>query len=274
MFLNKTYNDIIFEHRNKLYGAYELRNSYFKNIRNAVIFTSSLALFFSLGLSFYIKYAVNQEVVYEDVDYKSIIYSADEVLIPNILPDEPAPAPKGEETPKKEDLPPVVKEDTQPKQPEKKIENDTKTESKVNENTISGTTAGTDGGSGNKGNDLKSVSNDTTGTALYTNEIFMNVDQGAEFQGGKVAFAEYLRKNIVYPTYATENKVNGIIFVHIVVNRDGSLQDFRLYKGIEKSCNEEVMRVVKMMPNWIPARKNGINVRQRLIIPINFNALN
>ena len=56
----------------------------------------------------------------------------------------------------------------------------------------------------------------------------------------------------------------------MVVNRDGSVSDLKLYKGIEQSCNEEVLRVMKLSPNWIPALKEGKKVRQRLIVPVKF----
>ncbi|TAG55474.1 MAG: energy transducer TonB [Cytophagales bacterium] len=272
MFLNSAYNQVIFEHKNKEYGAFEIRNSYNKNKIIASIITIFISLILSIFLFIFYNYYVKNETIYEEIDYRSIIYSADEVLIPNIIaPEKNAPKEIVKET--KEDLPPVVKKDEI-----KKNITTVKTEvisEKADEKTNTSTNETEGNGKGkNKAEDLKSVSNDTTGNALYTNEIFMKVDQGAEFQGGKEAFATYLKKSIVYPEYAKENKVNGIIFIHLVINRDGTLQDFKLYKGIEKSCNEEVLRVIQAMPNWVPARKNGINVRQRLIIPINFNALN
>ncbi len=274
MIHNKTYNDVIFEFRNKTFGAYQLRLLHNTHTNRALIATLIFAFSFSMALFYYINFIQNPPIIYESIDYRSIIYDADEVFIPNIKQDLP---PKKAEASKsnKENLPPTLVQDTKPiTKPESEIKNDTKTKenNQITQNTSLGVGISNTGGESKETNNLPSISNDTTGSALYTNEIFIKVDQGAEFAGGKEAFATYLKKNIIYPTYALENKVNGIVFVHIVVNRDGTLQDFRLYKGIEKSCNDEVMRVAKAMPNWIPARKNGISVRQRLIIPINFNA--
>lgn len=270
---NTIYNDVIFEHKHKSYGAYQLRQNYAANANKALAATVVVAFGLGLMLYYYFLNFQNQATVYESVDYRSIMYSAEEVFIPNIKQDLPKAIEEAKAKPEKKNLPPVASADTKPEQNLKK---ETTKDEKITNQTNVATTTGVAVAAASTGNGKSgeaSVSNDTTGTALYTNEIFMKVDQGAEFAGGKEAFATFLRKNIVYPTYATTNKVNGIIFVHIVINRDGTLQDFKLYKGIEKSCNEEIMRVVQTMPNWIPARKNGISVRQRLIIPINFNVM-
>lgn len=264
---NEQFNAIVFENRNRSYGAFELRNLFARNQIIGVII-ASLVLFLSV-LLFYLQlqYFDNQGEIYEDIDYRSIEYSTEIVILPTVVPDN-AP-PKGIEKPTIEDAPPIVVEDTkQEEKPKDEIKSETK---KTEETGKIGQKDGTENGKGNE-QQVASVSNDTIGSALYTNEIFMKVDVGAEFSGGKENFAKFLRDNIKYPDYAIQNKVNGIVFVHIVINRDGSLQDLRLYKGIEQTCNEEVMRVIKLMPDWIPARKNGINVRQRLIIPVNFNA--
>lgn len=265
---NAQFNAVIFENRNQTYGAFELRNIFNKNQATA-LFISSFLLFLSiLGLHFYLQYYDNQDMLYEEIDFRSIEYATEVVILPNVVPD--FVPPKGVEKPVVVDAMPVVVEDSNPIE---KTKADKKSDDQKTENADKiGKENGEDN---NKQTDIAqtSVSNDTTGNAMYTNEIFMKVDIGAEFVGGKERFATFLRENIKYPDYAIQNKVSGVVFVHLVINLDGSLQDLRLYKGIEQSCNEEVMRVMKLMPNWIPARKNGYNVRQRLIIPVSFDAL-
>lgn len=264
---NAQFNAIIFENRNKNYGAFELRQVFDKHQSIALVVSSFLLFISILGLHFYMQYYDNQDLLYENIDYRSIEYSTEVVILPKVVPD--VAPPKGIEKPAVEDAPPVVVADAKPiEKPKDEIKSETP---KTEETGKIGAKDGADDGKG-KEQQITSVSNDTTGSSLYTNEIFMKVDVGAEFRGGKENFAKFLRENIKYPDYAIQNKVNGIIFVHIIINRDGSLQDLKLYKGIEQSCNDEVMRVMKLMPNWIPARKNGVNVRQRLIIPVNFNA--
>jgi protein TonB len=246
-------NDIIFEKRNKAYGAYYLRANYHKNLLKALFISSISAIIVALLLLFFIQN--KEEKVYSNINFKTENFSLTEVKIPKIVTEKKLVA-KIE----KHNLPPVVKEKV-----EEKIDNEVKKESPNEDSQKLGSTDST---VSKNGEATTGVSNDTSGTELYSQEIFMRVDVPAEFVGGTEAFSKFVMTNIKYPEYALKNKIDGIVYVHVVINTDGSLRDIKIYRGIEKSIDDEILRIIKLSPNWIPARKKGQNVRQRLIIPI------
>lgn len=81
------------------------------------------------------------------------------------------------------------------------------------------------------------------------------------FPGGDAALMSYLANNIHYPTVAAENGVQGRVVVGSAVERDGSITDVRILRGVDPSLDREAMRVVKSMPRWTPGKQNGSAVR-------------
>lgn len=103
-------------------------------------------------------------------------------------------------------------------------------------------------------------------------EIFEFSDFPAEFTGGKSAMGEYLLKNLVYPESARLKGLEGTVYLKFVVSKTGNISNVRVHKGMQdcKECDEEAMRVVKAMPNWIPAKNGGKNVNCWYNLPILF----
>jgi periplasmic protein TonB len=101
--------------------------------------------------------------------------------------------------------------------------------------------------------------------------IFTVVEEEAEFIGGIDKLMEFLVKNLNYPQEAKEKGIEGKVIITFVVEKDGSIADLKLTNGIGYGCDEEAIRVVKLMPKWKPAKQRGKNVRQQFILPINFN---
>jgi protein TonB len=102
------------------------------------------------------------------------------------------------------------------------------------------------------------------------NHIFTVVEDAPAFPGGEAARMKFLSENIVYPAEAKEKGIQGTIFVTFVVEKDGSPSDVRIVRGIGGGCDEEVVRVVKLMPNWIPGTQDGEIVRVQFMMPIRF----
>ncbi|MDI6833957.1 MAG: energy transducer TonB, partial [Bacteroidales bacterium] len=67
-----------------------------------------------------------------------------------------------------------------------------------------------------------------------------------------------------------KNKISGTVYVQFVVEKDGSISDIKVVRGIGGICDEEAVRVITKMPNWIPAKQKGIPVRSYYVIPIAF----
>jgi len=96
------------------------------------------------------------------------------------------------------------------------------------------------------------------------------VEQMPEFPGGEKALMKYLSTNIKYPRIATENGVQGRVYINFVVDKDGGISNAKVVRGVDASLDAEAMRVVKAMPKWIPGKQNGETVRVSYTIPINF----
>jgi protein TonB len=101
-------------------------------------------------------------------------------------------------------------------------------------------------------------------------EIFTVVEQNAEPEGGMDAFYKYLNKALKYPAQARRMGVEGKVYVQFVVEKDGSLTDIKIVKGIGAGCDEEAERVVREAKKWKPGKQRGRPVRQRMVIPIIF----
>lgn len=106
------------------------------------------------------------------------------------------------------------------------------------------------------------------------NKIFEVVEQQASFPGGEAALFRYLNDNLKYPAVAQENGVQGRVTVSFVVERDGSITDLKVERGVDPSLDREALRVVKGMPHWIPGKQNGNTVRSRFRLPVTFRLSN
>ena len=95
-----------------------------------------------------------------------------------------------------------------------------------------------------------------------------------EFPGGLDAMYDYIRKNLSYPKLAIETGVSGKVIVSFVIMPDGSVQMSNLERGIGFGCDDEAMRVISQMPNWNPAQQNGRKVPIRMFLPVVFQTVN
>lgn len=100
--------------------------------------------------------------------------------------------------------------------------------------------------------------------------VFTVVENNAEPEGGMEAFYKYLGKALKYPSQAKRMGVEGKVYVQFVVEKDGSLTDIKIVKGIGAGCDEEAGRVVTEAKKWNPGKQRGRPVRQRMVIPIIF----
>lgn len=102
------------------------------------------------------------------------------------------------------------------------------------------------------------------------NKVFDIVEQQPLFPGGPAALMKYLSENTKYPVVALENGVQGRVTVQFVVEKDGSISDVHVLKGVDPSLDKEAVRVVKSMPRWTPGKQNGITVRVNYRVPVLF----
>lgn len=104
-------------------------------------------------------------------------------------------------------------------------------------------------------------------------EIFTFVEEYPEFPGGDKALREYILNNIKYPEVARTSGITGTVYVQFVVEKNGSISDVKVVRGIGGGCDEEAVRVVKSMPKWKPGKQRGVPVRVYFTLPIELKLL-
>ena len=102
-------------------------------------------------------------------------------------------------------------------------------------------------------------------------EIFEVVEEKPDFaDGGMMGLMRYLRDNMKYPTVAQETGTEGRVTVQFVVNKDGSIVDVKVAKGIDPYLDKEAVRVISSMPKWKPGKQRGVPVRCKFTVPVTF----
>jgi TonB family protein len=101
-------------------------------------------------------------------------------------------------------------------------------------------------------------------------EIFTAVEKMPEFQNGMDGLRDVIAKNL---RYSSNENVSGTVYVQFVVNKDGSVSDVRVLKGVNKTLDAEAVRVTSLLNKWTPGSQNGRSVRVRFVLPISFNGV-
>lgn len=101
-------------------------------------------------------------------------------------------------------------------------------------------------------------------------KIFEAVEEQATFPGGQAAMMKWLGNNIKYPEIAQQNGTEGKVTVKFTVEKDGSISNPTIAKGVDKDLDREAIRVVKKMPHWKPGKNNGVAVRSYFYLPVVF----
>ncbi|HAQ18144.1 MAG TPA: energy transducer TonB [Prolixibacteraceae bacterium] len=258
---NEAWVDLLFKDRNQEYGAFELRKDSSRRHRLGII----AALIFMALIIFV-------PILYKQIIEKGRDRNVDVTTLSNIEIEKKVEKPKDiiiekPAPPLKSSIkftPPVIKPDEEVQEDEeiKTQEELTKTDLNISVADIKGT----DEENGMDIGDLNNmiVGEDTTSTPYAV------VEQMPEFPGGEAALQRYLRSSVKYPTIAMENGIQGKVYVGFVVERNGSISNVRIARGVDVSLDKEAMRVVRLMPKWIPGKQNGEPVRVSFTAPINF----
>jgi len=102
------------------------------------------------------------------------------------------------------------------------------------------------------------------------NQIFTSVEHVPEFPGGINAFSHFLTTNIRYPETARKNKKQGRVIITMVVEKDGTVTEVKIARGVSDDLDAEAVRVIKLSPKWAPGTQNGRPVRVAYAVPISF----
>ncbi|MBC6610189.1 energy transducer TonB [Hymenobacter sp. BT507] len=269
-----TLDDIVFEGRNKAYGAFVLRRLYNQHLTRAALIAFSL---FLLLVSIPLLVNVIWPTAIADVlppvlDDPGMTFT--EVDLPAIKQPEAAVAPPAPVvvTPPRELIPTRIVPDEQVKlEPVKATPLTAPTDGILGDVPKAGVIGGSATG--------KVGATDITGTGLSDSgktvaappaQPFIHAEVMPEFAGGSDALRKFMQKNLRYPTQALSNNIAGKVYVSFVVNTDGSITNVEVVKGLGYGTDEEAMRVIRKMPAWTPGRQNSHTVPVRYTMPITF----
>ena len=249
-------DEVIFEKRNKEYGAYFLRKTYDKNVSKALTITVTLML-----LVVAIPLIAN--------------YLNDKPYFGKITDNGPGPivlTPPDEE--KKELPPPPPIKDLPIKQ--KLIEfvvvddtnatGDIPTQGDLNDQGKNEPINDGDVIKVDPNQKDKEVIEDDPGKVIE----FSGATEKPAFTGGEDLLFQFIIDHIKYPDIARENKIQGTVYISFIVEPDGSITNINVMKGIGAGCDEEAERVIKLMPKWNAGKQNNKSVRVRVVIPMRF----
>ena len=97
---------------------------------------------------------------------------------------------------------------------------------------------------------------------------FISVEEPAIFPGGTIELIKFINKNLLYPKEALNNKIEGKVMLSFIIEKDGSVSDPKIIKGIGYGCDEEAIRIINSLPKFIPAKQNGNPVRMQMNLPV------
>jgi protein TonB len=108
-------------------------------------------------------------------------------------------------------------------------------------------------------------------SSRYESEAFLVVEQMPEFPGGEDSLYRFIMNNLHYPENAKNANIQGTVYVRFIVGRKGKISEIALLRGIGGGCDEEAMRVIREMPDWIPGKQNGKDVPVYFTLPVKFS---
>lgn len=269
--ISNEWTDLVFEGRNQAYGAYKLRKGTAKRNVWALIIVGLAAALLYLGLQLQKMAEANKKVENtQAVELAKLNTEKKEAKVEKkeIIKQEPEKVVEQVKSSVKFTAP-VIKKDSEVKEEDEiKLDEVQKSDKAVGAFTVQG--------NDEVGGDVLKAKEDIAApeppkhVVEETTKIFTNVEQMPMYPGGEGALLGYLRDNIHYPTVAAENGVQGRVVVGFVVERDGSITDVKILRGVDPSLDREAMRVVKSMPRWNPGKQNGSAVRVKYQVPVSF----
>jgi len=260
-------NDIVFEGRNKNYGAFELRRIYGRNVTRALIIGAAL-----LALLVFIPAIAK---LMEDRKPKEVLNLKENVLMdaPPLDETKPPPPPPPPEAPPPPPpklttvkfTPPVVKKDEEVKKEEVPDQEELKDKT-VATVSVKGNTDAPDL------SDLSGEGTKPVEEVVETNKVYTYVEQMPALPGGggMGAIVSAIQKNVRYPAVDLRNQVEGKVFASFTVDENGDISDVKIVKGISGTIDAETIRSIKALPKFIPGKQNGRSVKVSFTVPVTY----
>lgn len=263
--------DVVFNNRNKSYGAYALRQQSSSIVLKALGIAVPVFVLFFLAPAMYTKLfpsPISDHIVQVEMVISDPVHTL-EPKEPEKIPEKELPkaAPLKQQVKTTAFSGKIVVVDREVPDPPSAASLEQTVIGSITQEGITGianagSPEGMNGGTGNAGN----------GAVDGDNNIYMagGVEVYPEFPGGMTAWAKFIQRNLRYPDAAQENQVQGKVYISFVVEKDGSITDVTVMRGIGYGCDEEALRVIKKSPRWKPGMQNNKPVRVKYNIPIGY----
>ena len=260
--------DIIFEGRNKEYGAYELRKTYNKRLVTALVSMAALCVLMFGG--YFLSNALgnddeNKKLNAQDVQLEEVKQEQKEEEPPPPPPPKPPDPPEVEMT---KFTPPKIVKDEEVKEEEKPPEVEKLEETKIDVVNQEGVK--------DEGIVAPPVEDAGKGVVEAPKKVeedwdktFTKVEIESEYPGGAAAWQRYLNRNLRYPQDAIDNEIQGTVVVQFIVDKEGMVSEVEAISG-PKELRDEAVRVIKKSGKWTPAVQNGRQVKSYKKQPIVF----
>jgi periplasmic protein TonB len=247
------WEEMLFEQRNKEYGAYNIRKVYKKTLTIS-LWIGITIVFLAVGVPLIASLAAKKRTVNINKDVTA------EMTKMNKAEDEPPPPPPPP--------PPMEKIERQVQFTVPQVVDTVKEE--VQLSTTDDMLKNTQNTSLDTNAVVVQQTDEKEEVIEKPKEVFVIVEEPPEFPGGEDALRKYVADNTKYPAVARENNIQGKVYVRFVVTYDGSVEQVSIVRKVDPLLEEEAMRVVRALPKFKPGKQRGRPVNVWYTLPIVF----
>jgi protein TonB len=246
-----SFDDIVFEGRNKEYGAYDIRKKYSRTMSISIIIGIIVVL--TAAIVPYLKAKSIAQIKARDAN-EVIAQMANDINQEEAAPPPPPPPPPPtEQQTVVKYVAPVVVDTVKPDEASKFMTADDVAETVVDEEVVEV---------------VEQVQVEVQEEA--PREVFVVVEEMPSFPGGDTELFKFIYDNIKYPELAKENNIQGKVILRFCVTYKGTVDQVSVVRGVDPSLDEEAIRVIKMLPLWKPGKQGGKPVNVWYSVPISF----
>jgi protein TonB len=249
--INPDFDDIVFNNRNKEYGAYVLRKKYSRNVLISILI-AILIMATPIVMPYLNARALQNK---QKLDERQVVITMENLNQPveQFVPPPPPPPSTIVVQPQKY-VPPQVVDSIKPEDPNQSMTADQANSAVSNKEVV----------------EVRSNAKEEMTPELTEPEPFLMVQEMPEPPGGMPALYKYIAENTRYPAIAEENNIQGKVFVRFCVTSKGAIDHISIYKGVDPALDAEALRVVKTFPQFKPGKQEGIPVPVWFTVYINF----
>jgi len=247
-------DDLVFENRNKEYGAYALRKGYSDNINKSlglvlVSFAGVMVitLFFPGDPTIKVP-KLNTHII--EFDFST----------PKVEPQKPTPPAPPRRAAASHVTPTVTTAQPLTVEPPPTDDANSGDENGTDDGALTSSTPGA----------IPGEALTAAPVEVVTPKVVDFAEFMPQYEGGLEAMSKFIRKNLKYPAVARRMGIEGSVFVSFVIDTQGNVTETKVIKGISKECDEEAVRVISKMPAWIAGRQGNMPVMVRMVLPIKF----